>query len=281
MLIRCWGARGSLPVSGQRYVKYGGNTTCIEIRTEDDRIIVIDAGTGIRELGNLLVAEGRNEFSMLFTHSHWDHILGFPFFKPIYRRDTIIHVCGCAWTQESLRGILAQTMLNPYFPVDFDFVSDRLRFAGECRLHFNIGSVEVAPIRLNHPNQGYGYRFTEAGRSFVFLTDNELDYIHPGGLPYKDYVEFSREADYLIHDAEYLPQEYRQFSRTWGHSMYLDALRLAMEAEVKRFGLFHHNVERSDDQMDAIVDDCRERIVRAGVKMECFALQEGHEVRLD
>lgn len=279
MIITCWGSRGSIPVSGSEYVRYGGSTTCLEIRTKDDVIIVVDAGSGIRKLGNKLLSEQRYEYSMIFTHSHWDHILGFPFFKPIYVQGTRISMYGYPFAQESVREMISRTMVHPNFPVNFDDVKSDFSFHAECDNNFLIGSVKVTPILLSHPNQGIGYKFEEDGKVFVFLTDNELTYRHPGGLEYDDYLRFCEGADLLFHDSEYTAEEYKT-TKTWGHSVYNDSLRLALEAGVKQFGLFHHNQERTDADLDQIVQDCRHIVQNQGARLECFAVHEGMVVDL-
>ena len=279
MLIRCWGARGSIPVSGHEYLRYGGDTTCIEIRTHEDEIIIIDAGSGIRKLGNSLLAEGRYRYHMIFTHSHWDHILGFPFFKPIYHKETSIQMFGCPFTQESVRKMISKVMTSPNFPVNFENVQADISFQESCTSSFSINSMTVTPILTSHPNPGIGYKFTENGQSFVFLTDNELAFRHPGGLDYQDYLNFSAQADLLIHDSEYNAEEY-ETRKTWGHSTYQDALKLALEARVKKFGLFHHNQERTDTAVDEIVQHCRQIIEQHQTHMECFAVYEGMEIHL-
>jgi len=138
-------------------------------------------------------------------------------------------------------------------------------------MFFNIGSIAITPVPLSHPNKGSGYRFSENGRDFVFLTDNELGYQHRGGLLFNDYLDFCKGADFMIHDAEYTPEEYTTV-RQWGHSLYTDALDLAIKAGVKRFGLFHLNQGRTDDHMDMIVNHCRKIIDERGVDLECFAV---------
>ena len=135
----------------------------------------------------------------------------------------------------------------------------------------NIGSVSIIPIPISHPNGGSGYRFTEDNKSFVFLTDNELGFVHPGGREFKDYVEFSSQADLLIHDGEYTPQEYKIF-KSWGHSVYTDVLDLAANAGVKKLGLFHLNQERYDDDMDDIVGKCRAQLSANGSGIDCFTV---------
>jgi len=279
MRITCWGARGSIPVSGKEYVKYGGDTTCIEVRSRDDDIIIIDAGTGMRKLGNKLLASGKRSYSVLFTHAHWDHLMGFPFFKPIYVKGTKISMFGCPYAQRSITDILSKSMVAPYFPVDFSQLQAEISTHGICDETFDIGPIHITPIQLNHPNQGMGYKLTEDGKSFVFLTDNELTLHHHGGEEYKDYVRFSADADLLIHDAEYTAEQYKM-TKGWGHSVYTDALRLAMEAGVKRFGLFHHNQERSDAELDRMVDDCNRIVKDAQKQIQCFAAQAEAEIDL-
>jgi phosphoribosyl 1,2-cyclic phosphodiesterase len=279
MLIRCYGARGSIPVSGEGYVRYGGDSTCLEIRTRNDEIIIVDAGTGIRRLGNRLLGEQRYEYRIIFTHSHMDHIIGFPFFKPIYDERTTIHMMGCPVTQGNMKKLLTRAMAAPLFPVPFDSLKAAIHYSGECSIHFDIDSIRISPINLSHPNLGMGYKFEENGKSFVFLTDNELGYRHRDGRTFDDYAAFAEGADLLIHDAEYTPEEYRT-TRTWGHSTYRDALNLALKAGVKAFALCHHNQDRLDDEMDLLVERCRETIEREQSQMACFALTQTFELTL-
>jgi len=271
VLIKCWGSRGSIPVSGREYEKYGGDTACIEIRTKDDQIIIVDAGTGIRRLGNQLVEEGRYSYSLIFTHAHWDHLMGFPFFKPLYLEQTEIQMEGCPFAQKYVETMLTKVMSPPSFPVRYEDIKARIRCEPDCPTRFEIGSLTVMPIRLSHPNEGTGYKFIEDGKVFVFLTDNELGFIHPGGLPFEEYEAFSVEADLLIHDAEFTPEEHT-VTREWGHSIYTTALDLAIGAKVKQFGLFHLNQDRTDQAVDDMVEHCLEIIAEQGAGLECFAV---------
>ena len=279
MIIRCYGARGSIAVSGEEYLKYGGDTTCLEIRSKNDEIIIVDAGTGIRRLGNKLLSENRFEYSVIFTHSHLDHIVGFPFFKPVYHKKATIDILGCPATQGNIQKLLSRAMGAPLFPVPFEQLKANINYSGECALSFQVDSVEVFPINLSHPNVGMGYKFVEDGKKFVFLTDNELGYRHREGRSFEEYVEFSMDADFLIHDAMYTPAQYKT-TKTWGHSTYMDALDLARAARVKRFGLFHHDHGRDDDELDAMVQACREIIQSKKRQMECFALTQNTELSL-
>jgi len=279
MMIRCWGARGSIPVSGPEYLKYGGDTACLEIRTAEDDIIIVDAGTGIRRLGNRLLAEGRHEYNLIFTHAHWDHILGFPFFKPIYRKETSLQMGGCPSCREAVKEMIAKVMTPPNFPIDFANVQARISYRECSELGFAVHSLNVTPIQTSHPGSGIGYKFSEKGKTFVFLTDNELGHKHPGGLDYDAYVRFASGADLLLHDAEFTDEEYRT-KKTWGHSTYRDALRLALDARVRQFGLFHHNQERSDEAIDEILKECRRIIAARDSSLACFAARMGMEIRL-
>ena len=277
MIVRCWGARGSIPVSGAEFTKYGGDTTCIEIIGKDGDAIIVDAGTGIRRLGNALSAEGRKTINLIFTHAHWDHLSGFPFFKPVYNESVTLNLYGCPFAQASIKNLLSRSMSPPHFPVKLEQLKAKISYFGACNGEFDIGSIHIVPILLSHPNQGIGYKFIEDGRSFVFLTDNELTYKHPGGLDFEQYKDFSAKADLLVHDAEYTRQEYRM-TRSWGHSIFEDAVKLALDAHVKRFGMFHHNQDRTDAALDRIVDECRNIAGPKADEVECFAVGVGTEI---
>ena len=271
MFIKCWGSRGSVPVSGREYIKYGGDTTCLEIRSDEDDLIIVDAGTGIRRLGIQLMNEKRYSFDMIFTHAHWDHLMGFPFFAPIYNENFKIRMQGCPFAQKFIATMLGKVMSPPNFPIEYYELKAEFEYLPECPIDFNIGSIDIKPVPLSHPNQGSGYRFSENGKDFVFLTDNELGFQHKGGLAFDEYVEFCRGADLLMHDGEYTVKEYLTVKQ-WGHSTYMDTLNLAIEAGVKRLGLFHLNQGRSDTAMDNIVEHCRQIIDENGADLECFAV---------
>ena len=271
MVIKCWGSRGSIPVSGKSYLKYGGDTTCIEIRANSDDIIIVDAGTGIRRLGNLLIKEKKRKFHFIFTHAHWDHVMGFPYFKPLYSKHSEFRMHRCPFHSKFVETILSKVMAPPNFPVKYTDIRAQMHYEVSCPTEFEIGSVKIVPIPLSHPNSGSGYKFIEDGKSFVFLTDNELGYIHTGGRPYQDYMEFSSGADLLVHDCEYTPSEYKTFVE-WGHSAYTEVLKLAFEADVKTLGLFHLNQDRTDKDMDAMVKACRKTISDKGSDLECFGV---------
>jgi len=271
MYIKSWGSRGSVPVSGKDYVKYGGDTTCVEIRNREGDTIIVDAGTGIRRLGNRLIEEGRFHYHFIFTHAHWDHVMGFPYFKPLFRQEALLQIHLCPFQNDFIRNMLSRMLAPPNFPVKYTEVAAEMRYEPACPEPFRVGSMTIEPIPISHPNGGSGYKFIEDGKTFVFLTDNELDYRHPGGLSADAYMRFCRGVDLLVHDAEYTPAEYRYYIE-WGHSTYTGALRLALAADVGRLGLFHLNQDRTDSDVDAIVSECRRRAKAADSRLECLAV---------
>jgi phosphoribosyl 1,2-cyclic phosphodiesterase len=287
MKIRIWGCRGSITTPGPTTLRYGGNSTCLEIRTARGHIIVVDAGSGLRNLGKDLSQKKEMiqilQIRFFFTHSHWDHLVGFPFFEPAYSSQSSITFCGGPHTQDSIRRYLAHQMEAPYFPVDFNLLKARFDFRcerpnmepGNCCLD----GLEVCPVSLSHPNGGYGYKFIEGGKSLVFLTDNELSFQHEGGLSRAQYVAFCRGADLVLHDAQYTDEEYER-TRAWGHSTFGDATDLAIEAGVKSLGLVHHDPDRADDELDRQVEFCQERIRLSGSAVGCFAAAEGMVIEL-
>lgn len=277
MIVRCWGSRGSIPVSGAAYIRYGGDTTCLEIRTRNDAVIIVDAGTGIRRLGRRLAEEKNTDLNLIFTHAHMDHLMGFPFFEPLHFARTRIDLFGCPFAQESVERMIGPPMAPPYFPVGLSGVAADLTYHGLCEESFTIDTVRVDPVLLSHPNRGMGYRFTENGASVVFLTDNELTYRHPGGLAYDDYVAFVSGASLLIHDAQYTREEYEGKTKTWGHTVFADAVGLALDAGVPSLGLFHHDPDRTDDELDDLVARCRALVDERGGDGECFAVGTGWE----
>lgn len=269
MKITCWGSRGSIPVSGKPYCRYGGDTTCIEVRSKNNEIIIIDAGTGIRRLGNQLFKEKPKQIHLLFTHTHWDHLIGLPLFKPLFDKHIKILIKGHSFTSLPFQRILERTMESPYFPVPFSEVESKMSFS-EIHLDqtFKIDTIKIIPIILSHPNKGIGYKLIEDNQTFVFLTDNNLGYQMEGGKTFEEYQQFVKDADILFHDAEYLPDEYKE-KQTWGHSSYEQAVNLALKANVKTLGLFHHNQERTDREIDQILKKCKQIIKKSKSNLTC------------
>jgi phosphoribosyl 1,2-cyclic phosphodiesterase len=282
MEIRLWGTRGSIAAPGPDTVRYGGNTTCVDVLLEGGERVIIDAGSGLRVLGlNLMKSPEPLRCHLLITHIHWDHIMGFPFFVPIYRKDTHIWLDGCARALQGLRMTLNKGMVDGVFPVDFDDLSARIEPL-DCitRGPLRIGGAVVDGIELQHPQGGMGFRMQEGDRRFVFLTDNELRPDAWIGRAPADFASFCEGADLLIHDAQYRPDEMAD-KHGWGHSDWESTVDLAGEAGVGRLLLTHHDPDRSDAEVDDMVRMARVHATRKGMtKMHVDAAREGATIRV-
>jgi phosphoribosyl 1,2-cyclic phosphodiesterase len=281
MLITFWGARGSIPAPGIDKHRYGGHTTCVEIRLSSGELVIIDAGTGIRDLSDLVMSDPAiSKITFFLTHAHWDHIFGFPFFDPCYSSRFSIDLYGCPIADGTLEAMISNIWAHPYFPVPFTGLRARLNFlAAECFPRTEIGNAVIESIHLNHPNGGFGYRITDGSKRFVFLTDNELAHGHYSGFKRSDYVTFSEGADLLVHDAQFDDTEYLR-TRGWGHSRFQDAVALAADASVSSLGLFHHDYAHTDEQLDAYVLRCRESIAGRGSSIDCFGVENRMKIQL-
>ena len=281
MKITVWGCRGSLPTPGPYTLKYGGNTTCLEIRNKQGFLTIVDAGSGMRYLGKKIIQEkGDEKMCLMLTHSHWDHLMGFPFFMPAYFSRYTINVCGMQSAQSYMAQALFRQLEAPYFPVSFEQLKANFNFGCKVPGCESCVHLKVDSIPLSHPNGGFGFKFSEAGKHFVFLTDNELGFQHPGGLKPHDYIEFSRDADLLLHDAQYTDEEYIK-TRSWGHSTYNEVLDMAINANVKKLGLLHHDPDRTDSELDQIVDELKSKATARSAKLEIFAVHEGMQIELE
>ena len=294
MKLTFWGVRGSIPTPGKHTVRYGGNTPCLELRLDDDRLIILDAGTGIRSFGDYLINNGESVKAHLFiSHPHWDHIQGFPFFKPAFIPGNELTIVGTERAEKSLSEIISEQMNRIYFPVQLHDLKAKIKFIpiteeGEMKVY----DALVKMIYVNHPGFALGYRIEYKGKSLVYISDNEpfdkasaasMNNFEPkikekfmnGGVgdPNQRIFDFCRGADVLIHDTTYTPEEY--IDRVgWGHSDYLFTLRLAAEANVRRLYLFHHDQNHSDEKVDDILKKCKKEIRSRGYKFECEAAVE-------
>lgn len=282
MKVIIWGSRGSIPSPGATTLRYGGESTCIEVRGEQGEVIIIDAGSGIRKLGEKLIKESSAlNINLLFTHSHWDHLSGFPFFRPAYFSKFSFALCGGSDAQKSVLDYLTHQMDPPYFPVSFSELKATFNSGCNCNnticnntLCYSGESIKCASIPLNHPNGGFGFKLSDKSGAFVFLTDNEIRYAHEGGATREEYLGFCKDADLLFHDAQFTEAEYKK-TRGWGHSTFQDAVDLALDSRVRRLGLFHHDPDRTDDELDKQVVWCKNYIQERGSALDCFACAEG------
>jgi len=269
MLVRCWGSRGTIPVNGSSFSKYGGETTCIEVRPDDETVLIFDAGSGIRRLGQRLLQENKLRYHLFFTHTHIDHIVGFISFYPFFNPEATIDIYAPILDGRPIESILADFLAPPWSPFTLGQIKARLKFH-TISSPITCGKTLIESIPLNHPGGGNGYKVIYNQKKFVLLTDNELaDSNHP--LPRDDYITFSHKADLLFHDAAYNKEEYKT-RQNWGHSTWNAALQLALDAEVLSLGIFHHNQERNDKEIDQIITDCQALIQKSGSSLNCFAV---------
>jgi len=282
--LRFWGTRGSIPTPGSATVRYGGNTPSIEVRTPSGSLVVLDAGTGIRELGRALIARANGSpitGDIFLTHAHWDHIQGIPFFGPIFQRGNHFTIWGSNTLESSIDRIVRDQMNPVVFPVTFEELDATIDFSAVTERKQQVRQgIEVSAFPVRHPGGALGYRFTEIGdgaQSLVYISDNELGtggkYETPVGWRSK-LVDFVKGAKVLIHDTTYTAEEYDHY-RGWGHSTYDDALALAIESGVKQLVLFHHKPERSDEELDQRLEACREIVKERGLSLEVDAAAEG------
>ncbi|RKX71715.1 MBL fold metallo-hydrolase [candidate division WOR-3 bacterium] len=276
MKVRFWGTRGSIPAPGPETSRYGGNTTCVEISSGKTRII-FDAGTGIRKLGYLLKSESE-PIRILFTHFHWDHIQGLPFFIPLYIPGKPIEFYAYPPFYQGLKEMMVHQLKKTYFPAEYHTLPSLIKFFKLKKRNNNIGPLQISVIENNHPGGATGYRISDGKKVIVFLTDNELK-PPEAKTPWSDFVTFSQDADILIHDAQYNDEELKQ-KPGWGHSSYSQVCQLALEAKVKQLIFTHHEPVHSDDFIDDMVDEWRGWVKENGGGFELWAASEGEEIEL-
>jgi phosphoribosyl 1,2-cyclic phosphodiesterase len=296
--LRFWGTRGSIAVPSPETLRYGGNTTCVELRA-DGEIIVLDAGSGIRPLGIALDREFQArpiELSLLITHAHWDHIQGFPFFKPAYDSKNEIRIFGFDGAGATFREIMTEPMRSPFFPITMRELSAKMDINKLSEMKFSLGKVDIHASFVNHPGVCAGYRIFTSGGSVAFLPDHEPYefFLHTArgkqlsaeqakkiaAEQHGALVQFLRGSDILILDSQYTDQEYETHIG-WGHGSISSAVSLALEAQVQTLLLFHHDPSHDDDMIDTMVESARELVIKSGSHLEVAGAQEGSEILLE
>ncbi len=288
LTLTFWGTRGSIPSPGPSTVRYGGNTPCVELRTDEGWLIILDAGTGIRELGRKLLEGHDGEpvaGDIFLTHAHWDHIQGIPFFAPLFKKGNRFTIWGSKSLQTSIDRVVRDQMSPVVFPVSFEELQARIDFQELAEERRQGNGYEVAAMGVRHPGGALGYRFTTGnadGRALVYVSDNELSvearYDDPPGWREK-LVSFVHGASVLVHDTMYTASEYGSFVG-WGHSTHDQAVELALDADVERLVLFHHRPERTDEEVDRCVERCRTLVARRGRALEIIAAAEGMSLQV-
>lgn len=286
LTVRFWGTRGSIPTPGQATARYGGNTSCVEVRC-GEQIIMFDCGSGAREMGLALAQEFKGrplELNLLVTHTHWDHIQGFPFFVPAYTPGTKINIYSLRGSDKSLERVFTGQMDASYFPVALGDMNAHLNFV-EIDGDLKLGEVTIKHLYLNHPGLAVGFRVFAGDQSMVYLTDHE-PYTKLGGdndhnrKLEAEICDFIRGTDLYIREAQYTEEEYPG-KKGWGHSTWRDALDSAHAGEVKRLALYHHDPMHHDAAIDDIVRQCHAVMKENGMSFECFAAADNQVVHLE
>ncbi len=305
--IKFWGVRGSIPTPGPQTIKYGGNTSCVELLFPGNELFILDAGTGIRELGSYLIKyNGQEKINLFISHFHWDHIQGLPFFAPLRNKNLQMNIFGCEEPDNHIQKILSAQMESTYFPIELTDLAASIKFISLQQGKYLLGNIELETQYINHPGYALGYKFTYDGRSIVFISDNEpftnempqsgnkaisgqyakspdkletdIEKIFDNFSEHKTgkLIDFIADCDLLIHDAQYTPDEYLE-KKQWGHSPYTYPIELGNAANVKKLVLYHHDPAHSDADMDKIKISAREYGSQFKNNMEIFVAREGDE----
>ncbi len=276
MRIRFWGVRGSTPTPEPRKARYGGNTPCIEVRLENQTLIILDCGSGLRQLGSSLQSEYCDrplQAHIFFTHFHWDHIQGVPFFPPLYKPGNAFHFYSVLRRGTELKDTIEGQMTKPYFPVNMSAMQSARTFHNLDERPVEIEGARISSAALNHPQRCVGYRLEADGGVFALATDTE-----PGSPVHDQNLrDLARNADVLVYDAQYPPEQLAGEKRGWGHGSWAEGVKIARDAGVKRLVLFHHDPTSDDAYVDSLVARAREEFpnVTAAAEGLIIELPEG------
>ena len=292
--VKFWGVRGSIPTPGPTTIRYGGNTPCVELRYSDDQFFILDAGSGIRELGNWLLQQGKPVKSHIFiSHMHWDHIQGIPFFTPAYIPGNEFTFYGAHEADKKLEDILSDQMNIINFPIELASMAAKFKFKSLFEDIYTINNIKLETFYLNHPGFALGYKFKINEKNIVYISDNEPYPIQPGSPDSIEnpeqvlYVEDNNQrlinyldgAEIFIHDAQYTPNEYKT-KYQWGHSPYDYTVNIALQAQIKNLILFHHDPTHDDDFIDQMVESAKRISWQHGSNMTIIAAREGLQLEI-
>jgi phosphoribosyl 1,2-cyclic phosphodiesterase len=288
MFVRFWGTRGSVPVPGENTVKYGGNTPCVEVRTSSNKLIILDAGTGIRALGNFIAENDiEQHLHILISHYHWDHIQGIPFFVPIYQSGRKITFHGIPGNEKSLKKLLENQMERDYFPIKIDETAADVKFEHlRPNDSFRLDGAVIDTFNVYHSSPTLTFKIKESEKTIVYMTDNELDVSEEEGNnnseklreKNKDLIKFCEGCDYLIHDMMF--EDFDIDKSGWGHSSSKALVHFSIMAGVKNLVIFHYNPAYTDKRIDSILAQTKFWLKQYGSSVNCIAAREGLEISL-
>ncbi len=274
--ISFWGVRGSVPAPGRSTTKYGGNTSCVTFRY-GDTLIICDAGTGIRPLGHELLEETKKSVraTILLSHLHWDHFMGLPFFEPLYHERNKFIIAGPSSGGKSFKRLLSNVMQPPYFPITPEKFTAHVDYRSIKNETFRIYDIKVEPFSCHHPDGSFGWKFIfPNGKRIIHVTDNE-----PSLRNREQMVEWMRDADMIIHDAQFSPATYAHH-RGWGHSPHTYPVEMAILARARRLFLFHFDPAADDRELDRRLKDAREIVGKYHARLHVHLAREGKTIAI-
>ena len=279
IIVDFWGVRGSVPSPGPTTTRYGGNTSCVSI-TADDKILILDAGTGIRNLGSAIISKPDLEIFVIVTHSHWDHIQGFPFFTPIYQPNRPVHMFPTLHKKNVVLASLIDQMDGAHFPITPDQVPSNFNFVTENPLEFlESKGFHLEMVPMNHPGKAFGYKILIDDKIICYFTDNEIDPPYEKSIELNELTNQCRNADILIHDAQYTEDD-MPLKHGWGHSLISQVTELGKSAEVKNLVYYHHDPERTDDLLDKELEKAAKTLKENGSSVQPYFAYEGLKLTL-
>jgi len=289
MLIRFWGTRGSIPVPGNSTCKYGGNTPCVEIRSSENKLLILDGGSGIREFGKYFIDHQDGEdINIFISHYHWDHIQGIPFFLPLFNPNFRVTFYGISSNGLDIEKEMKQQMLPNNFPISIEDFKAELHFKEiDQNITYNINGLKVETFILNHPTPTLTFKVTEGNSSFIYMTDNELkinnDFERQNDSflrsMNKELIAFCTNTDYLIHDAMF-DEDSMLDKKGWGHSSNVSLAQFSILANIKNLVLFHYNPDYDDSKIDFILKVTQSFLKNQNSEIKCIASKEGLEIKI-
>ncbi len=274
-----WGVRGSIPSPGPNTARYGGNTSCVSI-TYNNKILILDAGTGIRNLGTSIIGQPDLEIFVIITHTHWDHIQGFPFFTPIYQPNRPVHMFPTLHKKNVVLSSLIDQMDGAHFPITPDQVPSNFNFITENPLEFLSEkgfSIELIP--MNHPGGAFGYKINIENKTVCYFTDNEIDPPYEKSIEFDSLINQCKNVDLLIHDAQYIESD-MPLKHGWGHSLISQVTNLGLSANVKKLVYYHHDPERSDDDLDSYLEEAKKKFKDSNSAVNPYFAYEGLSISI-
>lgn len=288
MIIRFWGTRGSIPVPGKSTLKYGGNTPCLEIRSSKNKLLILDGGSGIRELGKHIDRRDEEDISIFISHYHWDHIQGIPFFTPLFNPKNKVTFYGISSNGLTVEKEIKQQMRPNNFPISLEEFKSKIHFVDiNNNITYEINGLKVETFILNHPSPTLTFKITEADSSFVYMTDNELNIDNEQERQdntflrsmNNDLIAFCKNSDYLVHDAMFDENSILD-KKGWGHSSNVSLAQFSIMANIKNLILFHYNPDYNDAKIDIILNETKLFLIEQNSKINCIAAKEGLVIKI-